>query len=68
LRILVRPWGSIYVNGQRRMDAADIWYETKLQTGTYTVTARHPALGEKEREVEVAPSDTQSVVLDLREN
>ncbi|PSQ91080.1 MAG: PEGA domain-containing protein [Bacteroidetes bacterium QH_2_63_10] len=67
LRVLVRPWGSIYVNDQRRMEDADIWYETKLQTGTYTVTARHPTLGEKERAVEVAARDTQSVVLDLRE-
>jgi hypothetical protein len=67
LRVLVRPWGSIYVNDQRRMEDADVWYETKLQTGTYTVTARHPTLGEKERAVEVAARDTQSVVLDLRE-
>lgn len=68
LRVLVRPWGSIYVNGQRRMEAADVWYETELRAGAHTVTARHPALGEMERAVEVAASDTQSVVLDLREN
>lgn len=68
LRVLVHPWGSIYINGQRRAEDSDVWYETQLQAGTHTVMARHPALGEKERAVEVAPSDTQSVVLDLREN
>lgn len=68
LRVLARPWGSIYVDDQRRVEDSDIWYETPLQAGTYTVTARHPTLGEKERTVEVAPRDTQSVVLDLREN
>jgi hypothetical protein len=68
LRVLVRPWGSIYIDGQRRVEDSDVWYETKLQAGTYTVRARHPALGGTERTVEVAPRDTQSVVIDLREN
>ena len=68
LRVLARPWGSIYINDERRVEDADVWYETELQAGTHTVTARHPALGSTERNVEVAPRDTQSVVLDLREN
>ena len=68
LRVLARPWGSIYINDERRVEGADVWYETELQAGTHTVTARHPALGSTERNVEVAPRDTQSVVLDLREN
>lgn len=66
LRVLVHPWGSIYINGERYAQDLDIWYETKLQTGTYTVTARHPSLGETARTVEVAARDTQSVVLDMR--
>lgn len=68
LRVLVRPWGSIYIDGQRRAENSDVWYETELQVGTYDVTARHPSLGEKGRAVEVVASDTQSVVLDMREN
>ena len=68
LRVLARPWGSIYINDERRVEDADVWYETELQAGTHTVTARHPVLGSTERNVEVAPRDTQSVVLDLREN
>lgn len=68
LHVRARPWGSIYTNDERRVEVADIWYETELQAGTYTVTARHPALGDTERDVEVAPRDTQSVVLDPREN
>ena len=67
LRILVHPWGTIYVNGERRAQDLDVWYETELQTGTYTVTARHPSLGETARTVEVAARDTQSVVLNMRE-
>ncbi|MCS3939191.1 hypothetical protein GGP84_001823 [Salinibacter ruber] len=67
LRVLVRPWGSIYIDDQRRAENSDVWYDTTLPAGPYTITARHPALGEKSRPVTVAPQDTQSVVVDLRE-
>ncbi|WP_263810450.1 MULTISPECIES: PEGA domain-containing protein [Salinibacter] len=67
LRVLVRPWGSIYINDQRRAENSDVWYDTTLPAGPYTITARHPALGETSRPVTVAPQDTQSVVVDLRE-
>lgn len=67
LRVLVRPWGSIYINGERRAQDSDVWYMTELQAGTYTVTARHPSLGEQARTVEVAAGDTLSVVLNVRE-
>lgn len=68
LRVLARPWGSIYINGQRRAENSDVWYETNLPAGTHTITARHPSLGDKQRMVEVVAADTQSVVMELREN
>lgn len=68
LRVLVHPWGSIYINGKRHAQDLDVWYETELQAGTYTVTARHPSLGETARTVEVAARDTQSVVLSMRDD
>jgi hypothetical protein len=67
LRVLVRPWGSIFIDGQRHAEDADVWYETEVQAGPHTVTARHPALGEEGQTVEVAPRDTQSVVIDVRQ-
>lgn len=66
LRVLARPWGSIYINGERHAQDSDVWYVTELQAGAYTVTARHPSLGETARTVEVAAGDTLSVVLDVR--
>lgn len=68
LRVLARPWGSIYIDDERRAQDSDVWYETELRAGTHTVTVRHPALGEMQRDVDVTPRDTQSVVLDLRGN
>lgn len=67
LRVLVRPWGSIFINGEEHAEDSDVWYETELRTGTYTVTARHPSLGEQAQAVEVVARDTQSVVLNIRE-
>ena len=67
LRVLVRPWGSIYIDDERRAENTDVWYDTALPVGSHTITARHPSLGDMSRSVNVAPRDTQSVILDLRE-
>lgn len=67
LRVLVRPWGSIYIDDERYVENTDVWFDTSLPVGTITVSAQHPALGEKSRSVTVAPQDTQSVILDLRD-
>lgn len=67
LRVLAQPWGTIYVNGDLKVRESDIWYETTLPAGSYRVTAVHPALGQQVREVQVAPDDETSVVIDLQE-
>ena len=67
LRVLAQPWGTIYVNGDLKARESDIWYETTLPAGTYRVTAVHPSLGQRVREVQVAPDDETSVVIDLQE-
>lgn len=66
LRVLVRPWGTIYVNGALKARESDIWYETTLPAGTYRVTAVHPTLGQRVQEVQVPPDDETSVVIDLQ--
>ncbi|MFB6230131.1 MAG: PEGA domain-containing protein [Salinibacter sp.] len=67
LRVLVRPWGSIYVDQQRRARNVDVWYEAKLPGGTHNVSARHPSLGRKTRTIRVPPGDTLSVVFNMQE-
>lgn len=67
LRVLVRPWGSIYIDDQLHAENSDVWYDTSLPVGSHTITAEHPALGEMSQSVDVTARDTQSVVLDLRE-
>ncbi len=67
LRVLVQPWGSIYVDSALQVRDSDVWYEVELAPGRYTVRATHPALGEEARTVELAPGGTQEVVFDLRD-
>ena len=66
LRVLVQPWGSVYVDGSIRQRNTDVWFETTLPAGTHEVAAVHPALGRQTRSVQIAPGAEQSVVIDLR--
>ena len=63
--VLVRPWGSIYVDGELRRTDTDVQYSAELPVGTHTIRATHPGLGTKERTVEVAAGGSQRIVIDL---
>lgn len=65
LSILVRPWGSIYVNGELQKADTDVRYTASLPAGEHTVLAVHPTLGSISREVIIRPGSTTSVTLDL---
>jgi hypothetical protein len=66
LRVLVRPWGSIYIDGQLRERNADVWFETEVPAGEHEISAVHPALGQQTRNATVEPGEELSVVIDLR--
>ncbi|MGI9173809.1 MAG: SPOR domain-containing protein [Rhodothermales bacterium] len=65
LKVLVKPWGSIYIDGELRQRETDLPYAAPLTPDTYRVTAVHPTLGTWERTVYVAPGEEASVVVDL---
>ncbi len=65
LRVLARPWGTLYINGALQARELDVWYETKLPVGTHRVRAVHPTLGTKVQTVEVRADDETSVEFDL---
>lgn len=66
LRILARPWGTIYVNGTLRVQDSDVWYGLPLSSGTHEVKVVHPVLGEETRQVVVHPGEQTSVIIDLQ--
>jgi hypothetical protein len=65
LAVVVRPWGSIYIDGVLRARETDVRFETKLPVGTHQVRVEHPNLGTDERTVEVQADRTISTVFDL---
>lgn len=65
LRVLARPWGTIYVNGTLHARESDVWYETEVPAGTHRVTAVHPTLGTQAQSVEVRVDEETSVEFDL---
>ena len=65
ITVLVRPWGTIYIDGELHGRNMDVQYETQLSAGQHRITVLHPALGEREQVVDVRPDETQQIVIDL---
>lgn len=67
LRVVVRPYGDIYINGDRKAQETNAVYTEQLATGVYRVQARHPVLGSWEKQVRVADGETNEVLFNFRE-
>ncbi len=65
IKVLVRPWGTIYIDGELHGRDLDVQYVTELSAGQHRITVFHPALGEREQMVDVRPNSTQQIVIDL---
>ncbi len=65
LSIVVKPWGSIYVDGTLRARDTDLRYEVELPAGTHRVRVEHPTLGTWERKVEIVPGRPTALTADL---
>lgn len=65
LTILVKPYGSIYINDVLRERDINWQFTTSLQSGTYRVKVTHPSLGFWEKEI-LVNANTQPIVVDFR--
>ena len=65
LKILVRPWGAIYIDGELRKEESSIWYVTELPAGLHRVRVVHPSLGKWEQVVEVPARDEHALTIDF---
>ena len=66
LRILVKPYGSIFIDGRLHKNDWEFVYPVELTAGNHTVKAVHPTLGEWEKSVSVPPGQTRDLVIDFR--
>lgn len=65
LSVLVRPWGSIFVDGTLRARDTDLRWTDTVPAGTRILRVVHPVLGVQQHSVEVQPDQTTSLVIDL---
>lgn len=65
LSVLVRPWGSIYVDDVRKAQDTDLRWTADVPVGLRTVRVVHPVLGVQQHTVEVQADETTSLVIDL---
>lgn len=67
LRVLARPWGTIYIDDSLHVRQTDIWYQTEMPVGSHQITAVHPSLGKQSQTVELQANEQTEVVIDFRE-
>jgi hypothetical protein len=67
IAVLVRPWGSIYIDGKLMKRDIDVEFSTTIPAGQHTVVATHPTLGRVTRTVNVRPGQTERIVFDLND-
>ncbi len=65
VRILVRPFGDVYVDGRRLATGTNAAVLATLPVGTHRVRAVHPVLGSLERRVTVEGGRTREVLLEF---
>jgi hypothetical protein len=53
LSVVVRPWGSVYIDGALHARDTDVRFDASLPVGRHHVRVVHPELGVQERTVEV---------------
>lgn len=65
LKILVIPYGSIYIDGKLHRGDDDKQFTISLPAGTHQVETVHPTYGSWETQVEIAANEQQEIVSDF---
>lgn len=58
LEVIARPWGDIYIDGQRHREGWDRLFSIQLPPGPHTVRLVHPQLGTFEETITLTPGET----------
>ncbi len=65
VRVLVRPFGDVYVDGQRQASGTNAPVTTEVSPGLHTIRVTHPVFGTQERSVRVEAGRTESVSIEF---
>jgi len=66
LKILVKPYGSIYVDGQLWAENTELEQSRLVQVGKHKVRLEHPIWGQQEHEIQVSLDGPNEFVFDFR--
>jgi serine/threonine protein kinase len=65
LILQIRPWGSVYINGELKESSADTRTEFILTQGAYTLKVAHPTLGRWQKDITIEPENTTNILIDF---
>ncbi|MEP0545975.1 MAG: protein kinase [Rhodothermales bacterium] len=65
IRVLARPFGDVYVDGQRRASGTNAPVFATVSPGTHRVRVTHPTFGTQERSVRVRADQTAEVFIEF---
>ena len=65
VEILVRPWGTIVVDGVTVHEATDVVYRAELAAGIHRVFVSNPSYGSDERTITVVPGSRARIEFNL---
>lgn len=65
VEVVVRPWGSIFIDGTLHRADTDVAYRAQVLAGTRVVRAVHPSLGVQERTIDVPVGGVKRIVIDM---
>jgi serine/threonine protein kinase len=65
IRLLIKPWGSIYIDEQIRKENTNVSFSETLDEGDHLVTVIHPTFGTWEKKITISPGETQDFIVDF---
>lgn len=65
VEVLVRPWGTVFINDEVHQRETDVVYRTQLPVGTHRIRVTHPTLGTATRTIRVQAGSTARIEFDL---
>jgi len=65
LSVLVKPWGSIYINNKMEKANTDIKFEKELPVDKYLLKIIHPTFGEWKKQIAVKAETEESIIVDF---
>ena len=68
IKIIVRPFGDIFINDQRHATQTSRPFEAERVAGIYRIRAEHPNFGRWEKTARVQANKTQSVIFNFNQS